>query len=90
MTVETNVPATEPTAPPNTLAPTDRALFSEAHHRVAHATFALRAAQAELDAAAQYQRRINTMIGNKYALTDADRLDATTGAITRGAVPVAQ
>ena len=47
-------------------------------------------AQAELDAAAQYQRGINTMIGARYNLTDADRLDATTGAITRDAVPVAQ
>lgn len=90
MSDQSNVPATEPTAPPNTLSPQDRALFSEAHHRVAHATFALRAAQAELDAAAQYQRGINTMIGARYNLTDADRLDATTGAITRDAVPVAQ
>lgn len=90
MTVETNVPATEPTAPPNTLSPQDRALFSEAHHRAAHATFVLRDAQTEHAAATQHQRGINTMLGNKYALTDADRVDIATGAITRGAVPVAQ
>lgn len=87
MSDQSNVPATEAPSLPNTLAPTDRALFSEAHHRAAHAVLALRAAQTELDAATQYQRGIYAMLGGRYGLTDADRVDIATGAITRNAVP---
>jgi hypothetical protein len=87
MSDQSNVPADATPAIPNTLSPTDRALFGEAHYRAIAAAHALSAAKTEVDAAAQRQQSINAMLANKYALTDADRLDIATGKIMRNAVP---
>mgnify|MGYP000084120951 CR=1 FL=1 len=67
------------------LEPLDRALFSEALHRANGAAVALRDAQAEFAAAAQYRRGINAMLAHKYALDDASIVNPVTGEIVRPA-----